>query len=132
MKITERGWVGHYICGDRCRFRRNTLIESNGRRVVVSTVGAMFTDDKMEAIGAGGRYYETMAFGAKDQAGYVEANVSDQLGFESPWSICASSPKKLPADVDNAANAMHDAVVAEFVAQLSEQPNARIEPGRCE
>jgi len=26
--------------------------------------------------------------------------------------------------VDNAANAMHDAVVAEFVAQLSEQPNA--------
>ena len=123
MKITERGWAGHFICANRCRFRRNTLIEGNGRRVVISTVGAFFIDDVMREIGAGGRYYETMAFAAKDEAGYVEADVSDQLGFDSPWSICASSPKKLPADVDNTANEMHDAVVAEFAAQLSVQPN---------
>lgn len=123
MNITERGWVGHYICGNSCRFRRNTLIEGNGRRVVVSTVGAHYSGDKMETIGAGERYYETMAFGAKDEEGYVEADVSDQLSFDSEWSICAGSPKKLQADVDNAANAMHEAVVAEFAAKLSMQPN---------
>ena len=125
MKITERGWAGHFICANHCRFRRNTLIEGAGRRIVVSTVGAMFTDEAsgMDTIGHE-RYYETMAFEAKDCEGYVEADVSKQLDFDSPWSINAKSPKKLQADVDNAANAMHDAVVAEFAAQMSLQPNA--------
>lgn len=120
VKITERGWAGHFICANHCTFRRNTLIEHNLRRVVVSTVGGMVVDGKVKEIGPY-RYYETMAFEARDEHGYVEADVSRQLDFDSEWAINAESPSGLPADVDNHANAMHDAVVAEFTAQLAKE-----------
>jgi len=119
-KITERGWAGHFICADRCLFRRNTLVEGDKDSVVVSTVGGMRSRDVegFETIGAGGRYYETMVFGAYQDGEYIEANVSDQRSFDSEWSICADSYKKLPDDVSNKANAMHDAVVAEMAKAI--------------
>lgn len=122
VKRTERGWTGHFICGHSCLFRRNTLIEHGEDRVVVSTVGAYRRDEKIETIGADGRYYETMAFNAKQEGPYFEADVSEQLSFESEWAICADSPEGLPDDVDNRADQMHEAVVAELMAVL-EQPN---------
>lgn len=120
VTITERGWAGHFICADRCLFRRNTLIEGASDSVVVSTVGAMRLDRQpgIVPIGASGRYYETMVFGARKYRMYVDADVSDERGFESAWAICAESWEKLPDDVDTQANKMHDAVVAEFVAAL--------------
>ena len=123
MKITERGWAGHFICANRCRFRRNTLIEGAGRRIVVSTVGGFFTDKGLQQVGHN-RYYETMAFSAKDDNGYVEADASDPLDFEGTRGIYAERPEELPDHVDNYANMIHDKAVAEFVAQLSLQPNA--------
>lgn len=121
VKRTERGWAGHFICGHYCRFRRNTLLENDSRGIVVSTVGAMFTKDRLETVGAFGRYYETMAFEAKSEPPYTEANVNEQLSFDSPWSICAEHPDELSPGVDNDADAMHEAVVMELTAKLEKE-----------
>ena len=122
VTVTERGWAGHFICADRCLFRRNTLVEGNGDRVVISTVGSLRKPDGgagIDTLGAGGRYFETMAFGASDDGEYVDADVGDQRDFNSPWQICAPRFKDLPAGVENDANQMHDTVVREFVNSMS-------------
>jgi len=115
MKIIERGWPGHFICVDKCFFRRNTLIDKGRKKIVVSTVGGMTKKDGgFETIGAFGRYYETMAFEAKKVDGYWEANVSKEVEFNNQWSICADSVEQLPDGVDNVANSMHDTIVKEL------------------
>jgi hypothetical protein len=73
---TERGWGGHFICADRCLFRRNTLLHNTdtGAKIVISTVGLMKgPDGGIEAIGWE-RYYETMAF-----AGEQKVNILMQM-----------------------------------------------------
>lgn len=122
VKRTERGWAGHFICAPSCMFRRNTLLEKGEERIVVSTVGAYRYKEKLETIGAGGRYYETMAFKSKKEGPYFDADVSEQLSFDSEWAICADSPEGLPDDVDNRADQQHELVVAELTAVL-EQSN---------
>ena len=108
---TERGWAGHFICADRCRFRRNTLLAYNDIKIVVSSVGLMKRDDKFDEVGAG-RYFETMAFHAnKDDKRYFDANVSKQVYFESDWAIAE-------IDADDKANEMHEAVVGEIITKL--------------
>lgn len=116
VKRTERGWAGHFICADRCRYRRNTLLELGDVAIVVSTVGAMWTDrshDKPETIGCGS-YYETMAFHADRDGAYVEANVHRQVSFESEWEI----DRWEDDDIDMQADAMHEAVVAEIADRM--------------
>ena len=71
VKRTERGWAGHFICADKCRFRRNTLIEYGDKKWVVSSVGALYLfnplTNKVELDSVGyERWYETMAFVARD------------------------------------------------------------------
>ncbi|PTL35532.1 hypothetical protein CLG94_09695 [Candidatus Methylomirabilis limnetica] len=63
-------------------FRRNTLLENGKEGIVVSTVGAFRSKEALDTIGAGGRYYETMAFKSKNEGPYVEADTSEQLSFE--------------------------------------------------
>jgi hypothetical protein len=75
----------------------------------------------IETIGSGGRYYETMVFGAKQIGPYMEADVSDERVFNAEWAICANSEDQLPEDVDNKANEMHERVVAEFVEILNKK-----------
>ena len=124
MKVirTERGWAGHFICGDRCLFKRNTLLQTKKDSVVVSTVGAMKKSSGVgiETIGAGGRFYETMVFGAEQEGEYIEANVTDERSFDSEWAICADSQEELPKDVDNIADKMHETVVDEFILKLKD------------
>lgn len=123
VKRTERGWAGHFICANRCRFRRNTLLECGDKKIVVSTVGLMEKWDGdprrdgnitgFEKIGLD-RYYETMAFHAeKDDARYHDADVTKEINFESPWAIGE-------VDADDKANEMHDAVCKELLLKLEQ------------
>lgn len=120
-KLVERGWGGHFICAERCVFRRNTLVDfGRKKKIVVSTVGMMRDIHKpnevtFDTIGAGGRYYETMAFWAEKNGPYWDADVHRQIHFKSEWAICAESVEKLPKDADNRANKMHETVVKELV-----------------
>src|SRR5690625_2999714 len=78
----ERGWAGHFICSDSCRFRRNTLLTYKDIRIVVSTVGLMERDGKFETIGHN-RHFETMAFHSDPtDTRYYDANVSKQVYFD--------------------------------------------------
>lgn len=111
---TERGWAGHFICADRCRFRRNTLLECGEIRIVVSTVGLMCNrvEDKFEQIGHE-RYFETMAFHAQRvDDRYWDADISrGELSFDSPWAISE-------VDADDRANDMHETVVSEIARRM--------------
>ena len=128
MSITtkERGWAGHFILAERCRFRRNTLVSDGNRHIVVSTVGACppqaitsQPDAKMYAIGAFGRVFETMAFVAEMQDGYLDADVMQTVhGVRAPWSISLDDLTVIPKGIDNDANDMHDAYVADVVANF--------------
>lgn len=114
VKRTERGWAGHFICADSCKFRRNTLLECNGTGVVVSTVGAMYTDGKLQEIGCN-RHYETIAFYVDENSGeYKDADVSKEVYFDSPWAL------KWHKDgyIDNEANEMHEKVVEELTKKM--------------
>lgn len=118
ISVVERGWPAHYICADRCRFRRNTLVGEVGKGVVVSTVGNMVIDGQIDTVAAVGCYYETLAFAAVQRGEYVEADVTKELQFPGKKRINAMGAEDLPANVSNIANAMHDAAVAWFVAKL--------------
>ena len=119
IKITERGWPAHFICADRCMFRRNTLIEVGRKRVVVSTIGQMrkLNDKGIEEIGIN-RYYETMAFKAIKEGAYWEADILKEITFHSERAICADDWSLLPDNIDNKANGMHDEVVKEITERL--------------
>ena len=114
MKRTERGWSGHFICADRCLFRRNTLLEHKGIKIVVSTVGAMQSFNKegeFETIGCN-RHYETMAFHSdKNDKRYHDMDVSRQVYFDSDWQISE-------LDADDKANEMHEKIVGEITGGL--------------
>lgn len=132
VKITERGWAGHFICADSCKFRRNTLLEYKDKKWIISTVGAMPQSETMkkypefcskngfETIGFD-RYYETMAFEAepvKNQEGviiYYDADVGKQIYFDSDWAISDCN-----FETDKQANEMHDKVVEELIKKIKE------------
>ncbi len=121
VKITFRGWPGHFICSDSCIFRLNTLLEYREVKIVVSTVGMMkshwpkgseFYKGAYEPVGCG-RYYETMAFHAveEDESGFIDADVSRQISFDSPWM-----QDKVEKELE--ANDMHYKVIEEIEGRL--------------
>lgn len=113
VKKTERGWAGHFCCAERCKFRRNTLLEFNDIKIVVSTVGLMKTLDekKYEKVNIHG-YFETKAFYSDEEdKRYNDADVEREVNFESNWYI-----KKI--DADDKANEMHEKVVKEISDKL--------------
>lgn len=115
FKRTERGWAGHYICADRCRFRRNTLLEYSDQVIVVSTVGNLFVDGKLETIGSE-RYAETFAFEGRQEGLYIEADTSKPINIESEHT-------SMIVDNDNKLDEMHENVVNEMIDKLREHKN---------
>jgi len=116
MKVIryERGWAGHFICANRCKFRRNTLLIYGNTNIVVSTVGLMedpLHENKFTEIGYK-RYFETIAFHSDDNdARYHDIDVTRQVDFDSPWSISE-------VDANDKANEMHETVVDEITSKL--------------
>jgi len=120
LKITERGFAGHFCGSASCLFHRNTLVEYGNKRMVVSTVGnyrpalrGMELTNRDRQIGLD-RYYETMVFRAKKIGVYWEADVSEEIEFNSAWSI-----DKLENESDMEADNMHDKVVKEISRKIS-------------
>lgn len=114
VKRTERGWAGHFICSDRCKFRRNTLLEYEGKFIVVSTVGRMeYTGDPMlDTVGLD-RYYETMAFYSKaSDLRYHDIDVERQIYLDCDWTLNEID--------DNKANDMHEKAVDWVSRQMME------------
>ena len=118
IKRTERGWPGHFIGSNSCRFHRNTLLGYGKKRVVVSTVGNYHpfpNKNGMTEIGYD-RYYETMAFWAKKDGPYWDADVGREVSFDFNWGIFGDERKEM--GVDNRANDIHEAVVREVSEKL--------------
>ena len=125
VNVTERGWPGHFIAANRCMFRRNTLLEYNSRKWIVSTVGVYINrEDKITSVGHR-RWYETKAFEAKERLGYIDADVEKEIFFDSEWGIWGDSWKEVCKNCndtpDNVANDMHDKVVSELIDKIKEQ-----------
>ena len=111
VKRTERGWAGHFISADKCRFRRNTLLEYNDIAIIVSTVGLLYYNDEIQTVGHK-RYFETMVFHTnKEDKRYKDADVTKQVYFDNEWAINE-------IDADDKANEMHEAVVSEITEKL--------------
>jgi hypothetical protein len=99
------------------------LLDNGARKIVVSTVGQYRRNGNVEIIGCN-RYYETMAFAASNQGGYWDADVGNEVDFSSPWAL----PYYDTPTVDNDANDMHEAVVAELISVLSEDHGVPVPP----
>jgi len=117
VKITYRGWPGHFICGSRCQFHLNTLLEYGDEKIVVSTVGLLkltHEDEKYETINHN-RHYETVAFRAKldktPHGDFWDADVAQQINFDSEWAW------EKPED-EAKAQAGHEKVVQEIADRL--------------
>jgi hypothetical protein len=108
VKRTERGWAGHFCGSHNCLFHRNTLLECNDIKIVISTVGLWKPFDNFEKLGPT-HYFETMAFVANDSK-YKDAIINNPISFSSQWKI-----DKLN---DIEANNMHEKVIEELTIKL--------------
>jgi hypothetical protein len=123
MNITreECGWAGHFICADSCRFKRNTLLTNTDTndRIVVSTVGGYVPKgkNKYEQIGCD-RYFETMVFKAMFDDPYWDADVTQEISFQSKSAL-----NVLDKTSDKLANDMHEAAVQEIMQKMSTRIN---------
>lgn len=120
VKRTERGWAGHFIASQHCGFRRNTLLEYEDKKWIISTVGNYrppfptgFQPSISQEIGHN-RTYETMAFEAQQKGVYWEIKVDKEIPFQSNWAL-----SKLEEETDLEADAMHEKVVEELSKEIT-------------
>ena len=110
IQTKERGWAGHFICGHDCLYHRNTSVTNGLVTIVISTVGNYYPNGSKVTIDlGGGRIYETMVFLAKEENGYIEADVQKEVTNNiGQWYLTRND---LRDDSDNQADEMHDRIV---------------------
>lgn len=137
ITVKERGWAGHYICGSRCIYHRNTLISYNDKKIVVSTIGKyrpVLTNpdccfhliNGFESLGGGqvegNRYYETAIAYAKFTRGYWEYSpddeIYDDLLVKYQDKISRIDPGFI--DSDEYADEYHDKIIQTVIDFLKE------------
>jgi len=117
VERTERGWAGHHDASDKCKFRRNTLVQDykyNG--VVVSTIRALYNTAAIanyDQLGIG-YYYETKAFKAWWNGEFWQANTNVIVCHET------SSKFHMP-DSDFAVNIVHENAVNKIIEILQNE-----------
>ena len=120
VKITERGWAGHFCCADRCAFRRNTLLEKGDVALVVSSVGKMRSFDgtlAYEEIGCG-RYYETMVWFATTNNKWKDADIErGEIAAFVPEGYDGKNACDIADDLP--ANEYHDRIVMLYVDKIA-------------
>jgi hypothetical protein len=118
--IEERGWHGHFIASNWCRFSRNTLVGYRDRKIVVSTVGNYHPNNcsGIQEIGVN-RYYETMVFEAKKSGPYIDADVTKEIP-DYYDTLCYVKPKDIPIEVDLLANEMHERMITKVGKALQD------------
>ena len=124
VKRTERGWIGHGLLASRCLFRRNTLLEYDDLKIVVSTIG-MLADIhtpgypntcKIIEVGCG-RYYEVAVFHVDIKTvPFLDPDVCQRIYFDSEWQMDNEAFNK--KDSDMSANEMHEKVIEEIAQKL--------------
>jgi len=114
FKVTERGWPGHFIGSKNCLFWRNTLVEYEDTKVVVSTIGRYMPEDRdeVEPIGAGGRYFETQAWHSKEDK-FDDIALDEDVHLNGKWQVKDAEP-----EADLRANDMHEDRVEEIKERL--------------
>lgn len=137
ITVTERGWAGHFICGSRCMYHRNTLISYNEKKIVVSTIGKYKPDvscldicfhliNGFESLGGGqvegNRYYETEIGFAEFNSGYWEyspdKDIYNDLLIEYQEKVSRLDPSFI--DSDGFADEYHDKCVQKVIDLLKE------------
>ena|SRR3990167_10718968 len=117
IKITERGYAGHFCGARHCLFHRNTLIEYGKKHVIVSTVGnyrpCVIGEDKSQNEIGCNRFYETMVFEGKKLGVYWEIDASKEIAFKSNWAL-----SELEQETDAKADKMHEKVVKEISKKI--------------
>ena len=70
------------------------------------------------------RWYETMVFMGEENSGYIDIDVTKSIETENDWGIWGETwdevLEKYPTP-DNAANDMHEQIVAEMIEKIQRE-----------
>lgn len=112
VKRTERGWAGHFISAHQCRFRRNTLLEFEDKKIIISSVGLLEYpyEEGFQTVNSFA-YFETRIFHALSDNRWSDIDVNKEIFVDAPCHINI-------IDADDEANKMHDIVVLEIHNKL--------------
>ena len=123
VKVTERGWAGHFEDADRCAYHRNTLVEYDDRKIVVSTVGRYQVRGRIVEIDYE-RWFDTKVCVAVQTAKYLEPDMKKEIHLDCDTAMYADNfsdlLKEHPEGIDNAADRMHEEAVKEVVKKITD------------